>query len=1054
MKHRYLLSLLLWLSITSVLHAQTPAVKGTVHTENGTPLSGVSIRVLGGKATLSSNLGNFTIAASPGDTLSFTYIGYEATQAVVSDQSQPLDITLHQAATELSEVVVTALGISKEKKSLGYAVQELKSEQLNTTQTPNLVNNLSGKIAGVRVTNSQGDMGSSRIVIRGETSIAGNNQPLFVLDGVPIDNSQLGAGGSRDYSNALADLNSEDIESMSVLKGPNAAALYGSRAAHGVIIIKTKLGKKRKGLGIYFNSNNTFSSLLSLPEYQNVFGQGGNGEFSYVDGNGGGLNDNVDESWGPRMEGQLIPQFGSNGEAVPFVPHPDNVKSFFRTGFTTSNSISVADAGDKYSYRLGFNDGHQTGVIPNSKLNRRNISFNSQFKITDKLNLTAMANYLISDAPNLPGVGGKRASSTMLQFTWFGRQVDMQSLKDSYFSTGSPDNWNNAYYPNPYFGAYENTVELRRDRLIGAIGLTYDIAPGLTAHFQSGTDYYNDRRKLKIAYGTSGTPFGSYEEVGYTINENNTEGTLNFDKHLNSDFSLNILAGGNIRSKTYEENDQKAPRLAIGGVYTLDNSRDPLISTNVYSRLKVYSLYGSAQLGYKNYAFLNVTARNDWSSTLPANNLSYFYPSVNGTVVFTDLFHLKSNVLSYGKIRGGWAEVGADTDPYQLYDTYGFTLFGSNPLLTTSGIKMNKKIKSETTTSTELGLDLGFFNSRATLDISLYNTNSFNQILKVDITPTSGYTQELLNAGKINNKGLEVALGVTPIKQPDFNWNFSVNFALNKSEVKYLDDAGELENYTLGSDGTAQVVAAVGKTYGTIIGTAYQRDAKGNILISSNGLPETDPTLQDLGHFTPDWNGGFYNNLKYKNWGLSFLIDASIGGSIYSGSNSTGQYTGVLASTLPGRGAEFGGLNYYYPGNDKKNLPVAASGSGPNGEKVYDDGIIAPGVTASGDANQQIIPASLYYKTISSVDEQYVYDASYVKFRELRLSYQLPGAWLSRMGIQGASVALVGRNLFFIYKKAPNIDPETAFSTGNAQGLEDLTLPTSRSYGINLSVQF
>ena len=1054
MKQRLFLSLVIWLTATA-LYAQRSTITGTVRSENGEALGGVSVRAHSGPATLSTNLGNFSIQASSGDTLDFSYIGYKDTSVIVGSDATKIEVTLAEASDELSEVVVTALGISKEKKSLGYSVQELKSDQLNTTQTPNLVNDLSGKIAGVRVTNSQGDMGSSRIVIRGETSIANNNQPLFVLDGVPVDNSQLGAGGSRDFANAIADLNSEDIESVSVLKGPNAAALYGSRAAHGVIIIKTKSGTKRKGLGVSFNSNNTFSSLLELPEYQNVFGQGADGAFSYVDGNGHGINDNVDESWGPRMEGQLIPQFGSNGEPVPFIPHPDNVKSFFKTGFSTNNSISIADASDKFSYRLGFNDGHQTGVLPNSKVNKRNISFNSNYKLTDKISISTMANYLITAAPNLPGVGGKRATSTMLQFTWFGRQVDMQSLKDSYFNTGSPDNWNNSYYPNPYFGAYENTVEQRRDRLIGDIGITYQIIDGLTAHVHSGTDYYNDRRKLKIAFGTSGTPFGSYEEDAFTVNENNTEGTLNFDRDLNQDFSLNILAGGNIRTKTYEENDQKAPRLAVGGVYTLDNSRDPLISTNYYSRLKVYSLYGSAQLGFRNYAFINVTARNDWSSTLPEDNLSYFYPSINGTLVFTDLFKIKSDFLSYGKVRGGWAKVGADTDPYQLYNTYGITLFGSNPILNTSGIKLSDKIKSETTTSTELGFDLGFFHSRATLDISLYNTNSFDQILKVDITPASGYTQELLNAGKINNKGLEVSLGVTPIKKPDFTWNFNLNYAMNKSEVKYLDDDGLLENYTIGSDGTAQVVAAIGRTYGTIIGTAYQRDANGKILISDRGLPEIDPNLKDLGHFTPDWTGGFSNSLKYKNWGLDFLIDASIGGSIYSGSNSTGEYTGVLASTLPGRGAEFGGVSYYYPGDDKStNLPVALEGSAPHGEKVYDDGIIAPGVTESGDVNNQIIPASLYYKTKSKVDEEYVYDASYIKFRELRLSYQLPSSWLSNIGIQSASVAVVGRNLFFIHKKAPNIDPETAFSTGNAQGLEDLTLPTSRNYGINLSIQF
>lgn len=1054
MKKNQLL-LLLFSLIGSTLLAQSTQVHGVVRSATGQPLSGVSIRNLAGKSTLSTNLGNFTIAAKTGDTLSFSYIGYEPHNQVVSNPTDSLVVTITQGAGELNEVVVTALGISKAKKSLGYSVQELNSEELNTTKTPNLVNNLSGKIAGVRVTNSQGDMGSARIVIRGETSISGNNQPLFVIDGVPVDNSQLGAGGSRDYSNAISDINSEDIESVSVLKGPNAAALYGSRAAHGVILIKTKSGKAKKGMGISLNSNNTFSSLLVLPEYQNTFGQGGNGEFSFVDGAGGGVNDGVDESWGPRMEGQLIPQFGSDGKAVPFIPHPDNVKDFFNTGFTTNNGVSIADAGDKYNYRLSFNDAHQSGVIPNSKVNKRNINLNSSFKITDKLTLTAMANYLITDAPNLPGVGGKRASSTMLQFTWFGRQVDMQSLKDSYFKTGKPDNWNNSYYPNPYFGAYENTVQQRRDRIIGDIGLTYQVLQGLTAHFHSGTDYYTDRRKLKIGYGTSGTPFGSYEEIAYTVNENNTEGTLNFDQKLNSDFSLNLLGGANIRTRTYEENDQKAPRLAVGGVYTLANSRDPLISSNYYSKLRVYSLYGSAQLGFRDYAFINVTARNDWSSTLPAENLSYFYPSINGTLVFTDLLKIKSPVLSYGKIRGGWAKVGADADPYQLINTYEFGQpLNNNPQLTTSGVYMKPDLKSESTTSTELGLDLGFFNNRASLDISVYNTNSFDQILKVDVSESSGYLQQLLNAGKINNKGIEIALNVTPIRHEDFNWHFNLNFAANRSKVIYLDDAGRLENFQLGSDGTLQVVAAVGQPYGTLMGVGYQRDNNGRILIGETGLPLADPTLKNLGHFTPDWTGGFSNTLTYKKFSLSFLIDASIGGSIYSGSNSTGQYTGVLASTLPGRGAEFGGLNYYYPNNDDKQLPVAANGSAPAGATTYDNGIIAEGVLADGSENKQIIPASLYYKSISSIDEQYVYSASYVKFREIKFSYGLPTGWLNNIGFQDAVVSLVGRNLFFIHKDAPNIDPETAFSAGNGQGMEDLTLPTSRSYGVNISLKF
>lgn len=1039
-------------------YAQSPTVTGTVHSaEAGTPLSGVSIHTSRQANAVTDEKGDFSIQASEGDSITFTYVGYEQQTIFVTNTELPVVISLKQKEGQLNEVVVTALGITKAKKSLGYSVQEVKSDDLALAKSNNLVNNLSGKVAGVRITNSQGNMGSSRIVIRGETSISGYNQPLFVIDGLPVDNSQLGAGGSRDYANAISDINTEDIESISVLKGPNAAALYGSRAAHGVVLITTKKGKGKKGIGITINSGNMFDNLQLLPKYQNVFGQGGNGEFSYVDGAGGGINDGVDESWGPKMDGRPIPQFGSNGEAVPFVPHPHNVRDFFKTGFTTNNSIAVSDAGDKYNYRVSANQSHQTGVEPNSILNKRNFSLNASYKLTPRLTLTTTGNYAVTDAPNLPGVGGKRATSTMLQFTWFGRQVDMKTVKDAYFSTGSPDNWNNAFYPNPYFGAYENTVQQRRDRLTGDIGLTYKIADGFTARIHSGTDYYNDRRKLRIAYGTSGTPYGSYEEDAYTVNESNTEGTLNFERKLNSDFELSVLAGANVRTKTYEQNDQKAPRLAVSGVYTLANSRDPLISSNYYSKLRVYSLYGSAQLGFRNYAFLNFTARNDWSSTLPVANLSYFYPSVNATLVFSDLLHLQSDVFTYGKIRGGWAEVGADADPYQLRNIYNFSLpFNSNPQLTTSGVFLNPNLKSETTRSTELGLEAGFFKSRVKLDVSVYNTNSYNQILTVDVSPTSGYNQQLLNAGKINNKGIEVQLGLDVIRTSAFNWNIGVNYAANRSKVLYLDPSGKLQNYLLGSDGTIQVVAKPGKTYGTLIGIGYLRDDAGNIIIDDNGLPQSDPSVKEFGHFTPTWTGGITNTLSYKNISLNFLIDASIGGSIYSGTNSTGQYTGVLASTLPGRDADHGGLSYYYPGNDKSQLPVtiAPGTSAPGGATVYDDGIIAKGVNSKGEANQQVIPAVQYYKTISAIDEQYVYNDSYIKFREVQLGYVLPQHFTQKAGLQQVQISLIGRNLFFIHKNVPNIDPETAFSTGNGQGLEDLTLPTTRSYGFNINIKF
>ncbi|MBZ4189182.1 SusC/RagA family TonB-linked outer membrane protein [Niabella beijingensis] len=1036
--------------------AQSVTVTGTVQElQSGAPLTGVTVEVSGtNRRTLTSDQGRFSIAAGPHAVLLFSYVGYANRQVNTDTVQGALVVQLESSSNALDEVVVTALGVTKAKKSLGYATQELKAKDISEAKETNIVNALAGKIAGVRITNTQGDMGSSRIVIRGETSIAGNNQPLFVVDGIPVDNSQLGAGGSRDFRNAISDLNPEDIETISVLKGPNAAALYGSRAAQGVVLIKTKTGRSKKGLGITLNSNVNVASLLILPEYQNVFGQGSEGKFSYVDGKGGGDNDGVDESWGPKLDGRLIPQFYSNGLPVPFVPHPDNVRDYFRTGVTYSNGIALANAGDNYDYRISYNNEKQLGVVPNSEAKKDNLSFNANYNVTSKLKIGVNANYILNNAPNLPGAGGKRATSTMLQFTWFGRQVDIDQLKNYKDANGNGINWNNSYYSNPYWIAYENTVSQRRNRLIGNINVNYTILDGLSANFRSGTDYYNDRRKLRVAYGTNGTPFGSYEEDAYGVNENNTEATLRYNKNISSDFSLDALGGWNVRTKIYEENIQQAPRLAVPDVYTLANSRDPLVSNNFYSRSKIYSAFASAQVGYKNIAFINLTARNDWSSSLPEQNLSYFYPSVNASLILSDALNIRSNTLNFLKLRGGWSKVGSSADPYQLINIFNFNApFLGNPQLITSTVDLNPELKSETTNSAEAGLEAAFFNNRVRLDLNVYNTNSIDQILKVDVTAATGYNQKLMNAGKINNKGIEVQLGVIPVKNDNFQWNIDLNYAANRSRVLILDYEKRLQNYVLGSYRSVQVLASVGQPYGTLFGNAYLRDASGNIVVNNSGIPLADPNKKVLGKFTPDWVGGISNSVSYKNFSLSFLVDASIGGSLFAGTNSTGSYTGVLALTLPGRDAEHGGLNYYYPDNNKAN-GTRAGASGPNGETVYDDGMIFNGVTANGQKNTTIIPASQYYKASRSIEEEYVYDASYVKLREVKLGYNLPQQWIRKIGFQGASLSVVGRNLWIIHKKVPNIDPEVAFSTGNAQGLEDLTLPTVRNIGFNLNLKF
>jgi len=1059
--HIKLLFIFFWLLIPFSIIAQEITLSGAVLSQGDrTPLPGATVSIKGtSSGALTDVDGNFSITAKSGNILVVSFVGYE-TQSYVIHNNEFLKIDLKENVSQLNEVVVTALGISKEKKSLGYAVQEIKSESISSAPESNLVNSLAGKIAGVQVTSSQGSMGSSRIVIRGETSISGNNQPLFIVDGVPVDNSQLTTSdASRDFANAISDINSEDIESISVLKGPNAAALYGSRAASGVILIKTKTGRGQKKFGVSIYSKTTFESTLILPNYQNGYGQGSGGTFSYLDDKGGGINDGVDESWGPPLDGRLIPQFNSNGVPVPFIAHPNNVKDFFETGHTLNNGIAITGADDKFDYRFSYNNTKQTGILPNTDLGKNSFGVNNSYKILPDLVLSTSANYINSSSDNLPGVFGRRATSSMLQFAWFGRQVDVSQLKNYRDSNGNLINWNNSYYSNLYFIAHENTVSQRRDRIFGNVNLNYKFLNDFTANFRIGNDYYNDRRKIKIAYGTNGTPFGSYQEIGYAVNERNIELTLNFNKKISKDFAVDILGGGNLLAKYYEENNQKAPRLAVRDVYTLTNSRDPLVSSNNFSQQKKNSAFASGQVSFRNYAFLNLTARNDWSSTLPKDNNSYFYPSVNASLVVSQLLDIQSDLLSYLKIRGGWSKVGKDSNPYQLIDTYPFNApFGSNPLLTVTDASLNANLKPETTTSSEIGAEIGLLNNNVHIDLSYYNTNSADQILNVDVSPSTGYSSKLLNAGKINNKGFEAQLSFSPVKITNgLTWNVIANFSTNKSNVLELDKEGLLTAYRIAQQGNISVLAAIGQPYGSLFGTAYKRNTNGKIVVKANGTPDTDPNNKFFGSFQPKWIGGITNTFNYKNFSLSFLIDAKIGGHIYDGTNATGTYTGVLAQTLRGRDEANGGLPYYYPGNVKTVLPVQLSNheaTAPGSEGIYHDGIIFDGVNADGSKNTTILPAQTYWKSFNSISEANVFDASFVKLREINIGYNLPSKWAKTIGAQTVKVALIGRDLAILYKNAPHIDPETALNTGNGQGLESLQAPSTRSYGFSVNLNF
>lgn len=1059
--------------------AQVTTVRGIVTTEeDGEPVIGASVIVKGtALGTVTDVNGRFELSGlSPSATrLLISYISLMAKEVAIAPQ---VSVTLKSDTHLLDEVVVTALGISREKKALGYTAQEVKQDALVQGKDNNLLNSLSGKIAGVRITNTQGDVGSSRIVIRGETSIAGENQPLFIVDGIPVDNSQLNARSSgRDFKNAIADLNPEDIKTLTVLKGPNAAALYGARAAHGAIVITTKGGDKRqKGIGITLHSSTQVSFVATLPEFQNLFGQGAGGRFSYVDGKGAGVNDGVDESWGPRLDiGLLIPQFDSpldadgNRVATPWVSHPNNVRDYFRMGISTNSGISVARGDDKYQFRVGYNYEKQVSIVPDAGTNKTNISLNTDYHLAKWIVVGATANYIVYTAPSLPGSAtpsgsNVRSNSPMLQFLWFGRQVDTNSLKADYTR-----NWNSSYYDNPFWSASYNTQSQERHRLIGDLHAEFRLTDGLHVRFRTSTDWYNDRRKSKVKWGSAGagSPYGSYAEDAYTVKENNTEVLATYIKQLNKNWGIDALLGFNVRNKQYENNYQAAPRLAVADLYTLTNSRDPLTSSNDFYRLRQYGLYGSIQLDYRRWAFLNITGRNDWSSTLPVDNNSYFYPSVTASVLLSEAFGWRSKAVNYLKIRGGWSQVGADANPYQLATVFtSETAFNGNPLQSSSTIGMNPNLKPEKTSSIEAGFEAAFWDNRLYLDFTYYKTDSRNQILKLATTAASGYTSQVRNAGHIRNRGYEIQLGAVPIQtSKGFRWNLDLNYGANSSKVVKLDDEGLITSYRLYSSGI-QILASVGEAYGTLFGTSYVRDANGNVVVDANGLPKISTTNKTLGKFTPDWTGGISNTFSYRSLSLSFLIDASVGGSIFSNTNKTGKYTGVLANTLSGRDAEHGGLWYYTDamGNNVRlsespSYSVSSDGlyyAQVNGQstRVYQDGIMVEGVTESGSKNEEVVSAEKYYHRIYSIAEANVYDASYVKLREVALSYRLPRLWTQKLHLQEASVTLTGRNLWTIYKSVPNIDPESALTTGNAQGVEAYSLPTTRSFGVNLSVKF
>lgn len=1096
--HALLLSL-----ATSVASAQV-LVTGVVRdASTDEPIIGANIQEKGTRnGTTSSTDGSFRLMVSNNNAvLNVSYVGYLPQEEEVASTGT-MTILLRPDAVGLRQVTVTALGIEREKKALGYAVQDVKGEDLTRARETNVVSALAGRMAGVQVVGNPSGIGSSaRITIRGERSLnINNNQPLFVVDGVPISNQFLGSSGrsnqEADYGNGAGFLNPDDIESITVLKGPNAAALYGSRANNGVVVIKTKTGRGSRGIGVSINSTLSFESPLRLPDYQNVYGQGLNGQFEFRDGNGGGLRDGVDESWGPKMEGQLIKQFDgptANGfrggdvgnlfsviapvdlarqlairgdiQPTPFIPRPNNVHDFFELGTTLTNNIAFTGGNDQGNFRLSFTNLNQKGYVPNTDLNRNIIAFSSSYNLSSWLTAVINANYLNSASGNRPNLSYGTENIMYLFNCWLPRSVDVAAMRE-YWQRGrvglNQFSFNYNYHDNPYFNLYENTNSQDINRLYGNASLNFRFTPELSLMIRSGTDVNDEFRTRRRAYSTQRFPLGNYREEKIRFSERNTDFLLSWNKPFSERLEVGLSFGGNQMVQRLNLTDVTAPQLAVPGVFSLNNSRVALLSNAFQSERRINSLYASAQLAFNRYLYIDLSGRNDWSSTLPKDNNSYFYYSANTSAVFTEMLGLDpGGILSFGKVRIGYAQVGNDTDPYQLQAVYFSQVpVQGQPAFAETGQIPNAALKPEISKSFEAGVDLRFFRNRVGLDVTYYNTNSENQILGVPLSLTTGYGARLINAGLINNQGVEVMLHLVPFRTAGgFEWNTDVNWSRNLSEVKrlYTDPVSgqEIKNYVMASR-YVTVEARVGERMGDMYGIGYARvsnDPKspyydptgqyvGRIVYGTNGKPIATTERIKLGNYNPDWLMGISNSLRYKFLHFSFLFDVRYGGKVYSHTQTVGREGGMIIETLEGRAD---GYDLSKPGNG-----VVGNGVVP----LYDGG----GKITGFKENDVKLSAREWHTTITlgrRLIEGMVYDASFVKLREVQLGVNLPRKWTQKARIQNASLALVGRNLA-LWTKVPHIDPETASTAGGTviPGVESVAIPSARSWGLNLNLTF
>ncbi len=1022
-------------------------ISGTVTSfEDDEPLPGVSIYVKGttiGTITDLDGEYNFTVPANT-STLVFSFIGFATEEIDITGKTQ-VNLSMVPDIISLGEIVVTALGIKKEERALGYASQQVKGEDLTQAKEINVINSLSGKVAGVSINQAgTGPGGTSKIVIRGYSSISGDNSPLIVLDGVPMNNPQGGGertgDGGRDYGDGLSNINADDIESMSVLKGASATALYGSRGQNGVIMITTKKGTSRKGIGVSVNTSFVLETPQVLPDFQNTYGRGTQGRLPLT--NAGDFADDVRTSWGAPLQGQTEangnPLVNWTGNPTAYSPQPDNIKDFFETGKTFTTGVTMTGGTEKSQGLLSISRMENDGIMPNSSLERTTVNLRINHQLTDKFSFDGKVNYVNQEAFNRPNLT-LNPDNPMNSLIQMPRSIRLEDLKNYRNADGSPRLYTNAKgtdnWQNPYWAVNLNTNNDRRDRVIGFVSLKYDFTKWASLMVRSGSDLYYDRLQDRRANGTIYiTPPNKslYMITDQRIEERNSDFLLMLTPQVTDNIGLDINIGGNIRKNYRESLSSQGQALNVPNHFVIDNVTGAQTSEGL-SEKEVQSLYGTMSLDFKRIFFVELSGRNDWSSTLPANNRSYFYPSVSSSFVFTDAFGIDSDVLSYGKIRGSLAAVGSDADPYQLQTLYSINagyFHGGQQLGQIVSVQAPVDLKPERTTSFETGFILDFFNTRLYLDATYYNAGTRDQIFNAETSKASGFTAKKINGGLVRNQGVEVLLKGKIIEGQNFGWDATLNFSKNVSKIVELSEGVNVITQGKYDQFGVTIQSEVGEPFGNIYANkTYLRDPETGQRIIREGLPVSDPEggLQKIGNFQPDWLAGLKNNFSYKNFTLGVLIDMKKGGDIFSYSNAIAAWNGNAAYTEDQRAEWYAGAGGY----------------------------VAEGVTADGTPNTKEVDPQAYWQTVGGVSanfaEEFIYDGTFVKLRELTVAYNMPKAMLERLPFTRMTFSLVGRNLFFIHKNTPGFDPEATFNSGNNQGIEAFAFPSTRSYGFNLN---